>query len=441
MEGLNNGFIEFLEDMEQTLKPQPVISQKWVRVTDKQLHLVDVNDEKQAILFEFISSFNSFRNNDTYKALQDAYESDSVFRSASIAAGHWGTLDGLLPGIIGKCGCLSDGSVSFDRNCVKQFLNRIREALQSNSQKFSAHARIFGITPTVKCFTFDKGLELYRLNRIEMNQRQGFINPFTSVSYESQWALYHPAEIRYTFDLEIDPNDDGVFFSAMQRARVKAREVINTVLNSFLIAAGGLISLGQIQIETAVMVPVAVSSLYSDLPLPHVRKVTKQNLRKVKTIFDLLSKPPKRDRTLPRSLHRFILAQKRQEDIDRLVDLVIAWEALLLTNEGNPIFQELSYRFALNAASLLFTQTKSDDRERIFEKFKVAYNARSVILHGGSEKSIEKALASGGFNNVQGLINYLAFNYREILFRLIDIPVDSRPYLDVGGWHKLIWDY
>jgi hypothetical protein len=52
------------------------------------------------------------------------------------------------------------------------------------------------------------------------------------------------------------------------------------------------------------------------------------------------------DSVLDRALHRFFLARQRHDLFDQLIDLVIAWESLLLTVNKNAVHDELSYRFA-----------------------------------------------------------------------------------------------
>ena len=76
------------------------------------------------------------------------------------------------------------------------------------------------------------------------------------------------------------------------------------------------------------------------------------------------------------ALNRFYLNQFRGNFADRLVDLVIAAEALFLNvNEG-----ELSYRLATRAA--IFLADTRPERITIFRQVRSAYGARNRVVHG-----------------------------------------------------------
>jgi Apea-like HEPN len=85
----------------------------------------------------------------------------------------------------------------------------------------------------------------------------------------------------------------------------------------------------------------------------------------------------------PFSIHRFNLAFDRGLIADRIVDLVIAAEALLLSDTGNAQYRgELRYRFALRAAK--FIDHPNYGEYDIFCVMRRAYDVRSAIVHGGS---------------------------------------------------------
>ncbi|MHC1592740.1 MAG: hypothetical protein ACXQT1_01510, partial [Methermicoccaceae archaeon] len=76
-------------------------------------------------------------------------------------------------------------------------------------------------------------------------------------------------------------------------------------------------------------------------------------------------------------LGRFNDAYSRMKDEDRLVDYIIVLESLLLSGGE---MSEMSYRLGLRAAHLL--AKSAEDRERIFETVKAAYDLRSRVVHG-----------------------------------------------------------
>jgi len=65
----------------------------------------------------------------------------------------------------------------------------------------------------------------------------------------------------------------------------------------------------------------------------------------------------------PESIHRFLLGRQRTDPFDRLVDFVIAWEAILLTQNGDPMKGELSYRFSVNGATVLNASSRQSTKD------------------------------------------------------------------------------
>ena len=122
-----------------------------------------------------------------------------------------------------------------------------------------------------------------------------------------------------------------------------------------------------------------------------------------------------------------------------MVDFVIAFEALLLTQNGSAITQELSYRFAVNGASLLRLVLNSRDGQGIFRKMKAAYSVRSDIVHGAADVEQSKALRSGGFDSLRELSEYLETNLRRSIFWIESVPDKSRPYSMNNGWEELLF--
>jgi hypothetical protein len=81
------------------------------------------------------------------------------------------------------------------------------------------------------------------------------------------------------------------------------------------------------------------------------------------------------------AIRRFNFGYERVRPEDKLIDWMIAFEALFLRRGER---QELEHRLALRGSTLL--GKSSEDRKQIFEELKVAYGERSNIVHGGSIK-------------------------------------------------------
>ena len=76
------------------------------------------------------------------------------------------------------------------------------------------------------------------------------------------------------------------------------------------------------------------------------------------------------------SIRRFNFSYERRLPEDKLIDYITAFEALYLKG----VEKELSYRLALRCAC--FLGKDGEERRKIFEILKSAYDARSKIVHG-----------------------------------------------------------
>jgi len=96
----------------------------------------------------------------------------------------------------------------------------------------------------------------------------------------------------------------------------------------------------------------------------------------VSELLDLLNDlRTNRSEALNLGLRRFNLAYTRVRPEDRLLDLMIAFESLFIEDHG-----ELRYRLSIRTAALL--GKSADDRIKIFEDMKRAYDIRSKVVHG-----------------------------------------------------------
>ena len=80
-------------------------------------------------------------------------------------------------------------------------------------------------------------------------------------------------------------------------------------------------------------------------------------------------------------MHRFTLGCGRVDQADRLIDFVVALEALLLPYDKEARNSNLSYRFSLHGA--FFLAEAPLERRTVFEGLKKLYDTRSRLVHGG----------------------------------------------------------
>ena len=91
---------------------------------------------------------------------------------------------------------------------------------------------------------------------------------------------------------------------------------------------------------------------------------------------------------LEAAVRRFNYAYERQKYEDKIVDHMISFESLFLTNEKN-----LGLNLSLRAAVLL---AKEDDkREKIYRSLRNAYRIRNKVVHGAKREKIATMVKDG----------------------------------------------
>lgn len=106
------------------------------------------------------------------------------------------------------------------------------------------------------------------------------------------------------------------------------------------------------------------------------------------------------------AMRRFNSAYTRHHDADRLIDLMISFEALLLGERD-----ELSFRLALRTANLLRDRRK---RQETFDIMRKAYELRSNVAHG---KHVEPQALSGIIVPVEELLRQSLCLFLEAIER------------------------
>lgn len=135
------------------------------------------------------------------------------------------------------------------------------------------------------------------------------------------------------------------------------------------------------------------------------------------------------------SIHRFNFAFDRGLLADRIVDLVIAAEALLLGDLGVKDRGELRYRFALRAAK--FIEHLNYGEHDIFRVMRQAYDARSAIVHGGSPD--ETRLPDNQSADLPTFIDAIEELVRFGLRKALSMKEDGAKMRQAGYWDTLVF--
>lgn len=135
------------------------------------------------------------------------------------------------------------------------------------------------------------------------------------------------------------------------------------------------------------------------------------------------------------SIHRFNLAFDRGLLADRIVDLVIAAEALFLGDLDERYRGELRFRFALRAAK--FIEHASYGEHEVFRVMRQAYDARSAIVHGGSPK--ETRLPNDQSADLPTFIDVIEDLVRLGLRKALSMKKDGSKIRQAEYWDALVF--
>lgn len=135
------------------------------------------------------------------------------------------------------------------------------------------------------------------------------------------------------------------------------------------------------------------------------------------------------------SIHRFNLACERELLVDRIVDLVISAEALLLGDVDKRSRGELRFRVALRAAK--FIEHPKYGEQDIFRIMRQAYDARSAIVHGGSPENIH--IPDNPSANLSTLIEAIEELVRLGLRKALSMKEDGKNIRQAEYWDTVIF--
>lgn len=135
-----------------------------------------------------------------------------------------------------------------------------------------------------------------------------------------------------------------------------------------------------------------------------------------------------KDHALEVALRRFADAKNRPRTDDRLIDLMIAAEALFLQDDGS----ELSYRLALRASA--FLGEGPEHRRLIFNTFRELYSLRSRAVHGTRLSAVQQQELGRLLPLGEGLLGQALRSACEL------VATNQRGFLDQmrGRWDDLI---
>jgi hypothetical protein len=144
---------------------------------------------------------------------------------------------------------------------------------------------------------------------------------------------------------------------------------------------------------------------------------------------------------LDTAVRRYSYAHERHRLEDKIVDLLIAAEALFLSDykKDDPYIGEIRYRMSLRAAAFLATDGES--RRRIFRQMRAAYDLRSLVVHGGEAEKVKLPKQTDGSPpQLEDFVWTIQELVRVALHKAIGLALRPKTPAALVTWDELIFN-
>jgi hypothetical protein len=134
------------------------------------------------------------------------------------------------------------------------------------------------------------------------------------------------------------------------------------------------------------------------------------------------------------AIRRFGYAHERYRSEDKIIDLLIAAEALFLSD--NTYTGEIKYRLAQRSA--FFLAATSEDRKIVFRRMKAAYDLRSATAHGGIYKKAFPPKSDGSESTLDDFVGQIQEYVRWAILKALHLATLPDTPLKLVEWDDLI---
>ena len=257
----------------------------------------------------------------------------------------------------------------------------IEKSMYSPMRVFRAWSTLENFSLPINNLPFASNLRIRKFSHSEQEERlQQALQPLSRTRPIDVQRTYFAVEMEYgipkvgVIDLKEPTEAFGRIVSALRLFKL------------------GMVGLGPIHQKGAYWQPdlvgmVVGSSIYTAPFIGPTYELTEAEAGQVVQFYNyLLTIDISGEHALELAIRRFNLAYERAMPADKLIDMMIAFEALLL-----PEKDELALRLSLRVANLL---RNIANRQDIFKKMKKAYKLRSDTVHGSgtNDKEISKSV-------------------------------------------------
>jgi hypothetical protein len=439
-----------LPDLKEKFYEFDVVN-KWQIVNGEKI-MIKINTFNTSVSFVVMSLIKDplfFMLKENIENSYNNFESTYNYQSISFSGGHHTQPQTAAERIL--VDSFRKETESFSSQHFIENYHKLMGLFNGDPHEFKVSGRLQGVTLTLDKIVLDDEVYLKQLSIDEINERQplGVFRWMRDVPIQLDLSDFN-TEVVVISLRKIDNFEKNSYFDLTNRFSEHARERINLVLQMFKLYKAGSFIIDS-RVESYLLTKEMIrSSLNKKYISPYNQLIINGDDEiKLQEIYKILKNIIPNDKILSRSLSRFFIAVDEDSPEEELVDLVIALESILQTVNGNPIKEELRYRFSINGASLLTNIDSTSDFFETMEIMRTAYDCRSVIVHGGDSTSltknlktlnakIDRSVKNREFANLKDLNLLIADWYRSMVLWLTNIDRQKRPYFVEYGWEKLM---
>lgn len=271
-------------------------------------------------------------------------------------------------------------SLRFNYSAFDNLYQELEKSIYSPLRVYRAWSTLENFDSPIEDLPFGTNLRIRRFSHSEQEERLE----------EALWphSLSRPFDVlRTSFNVEMEY---GIHIAEVIDIK-EPMEAFGRVISALRLFKSGVVGLGPIHQRGAYWQPNVAGTLSSSIyKVPFIGptyELTEAEADQVIEFYNQLSTiDTSSEHTLKLAIRRFNLAYERAMPADKLIDMMIAFEALLL-----PEKDELALRLSIRVANLL---KNIASRQDTFKKMKKAYRLRSNAVHGGEidDKEIGKCV-------------------------------------------------
>jgi hypothetical protein len=395
---------------------------------------------------ELSESLASFLGADRVSAFYERFEPTGATGSFHLFLPLWLYLSESIENADG-------GSFTLNREILLTRLSELEEAVRAGACDYSVSLRFANID-ILEDFDLAPGIRFRKLSKEEVASKYPIERRYTAVPemVEEHWP-------KHRVEAQIARHGTPADIQSLSLKSLDA--IVHSLLSPFLLAniTPSLPAVTHVVIQSVLGGSCQHQWSGGGFAFePHV--LTARETATLRDIYSFLTEDVSEDRVIETAVDRFLIGKKRnthhpnrinEPNWDKIVDYVIAMETLFLTVNGQPINDELSYRFSLNGSSLLERAVGGNVRA-IFHALKSLYGLRSAVVHGGTESAILRTAnkfiehLEADQPDHQHSLGRLLVICRQVedwilktFLYLRVVPSTERPFRKKDGWEELLW--